>query len=640
MKRHALIVVCSTSGNGDAPENASRFVRHIKKPPTATTSMPLEHVAYAVLGLGDTNYDKFCEASKVIDKKLHEWGAKRGMALTCADEATGLEEAVEPWLENVLINLEKACTVENDDSVKEVGDIGEATNVLNEEVKEKLVISSSAPAQFTSNAATDHAARNGQSTKSILSPDDNTAQSNDKIITNPISTTLPNKSPTPLYILYGSATGNSEHIAKDLCSTYQSYLSNPSFLGYFPSVTCCELNQFKKKCLDAWSTPPDPTNLNIKHGIIIVCSTTGNANAPENADRFLRWLKREPTKIFQHCAYAILGLGDSNYDVFNAMGKVIDKRLNELGGTRALKVALADEATGLEEVVDPWVGSVIGKLSVACRGQNELVNTIAPTPTHVGSTVSSPPRKIASASTASTSVAPPKAIVDPHTFNDEEKKMDTVDEIIAPNNNASSTMDNGVCSMGVWAVRKLLSLSPDDPLPTIPNSSLPNVMTSLSSCELIHEDANGTTTHRARGGSIADNMTVSSASSGYLYTFNSPYESKILNARYLTATDVECAKKVAKDVLVPPEASTEDEKILNAMKMYDEYFPLSSSPVDNKELQQHQQHLRCEKNGKRVIEMVCSSTNFAPFALIYCCSLTCKTVSLWTGPITTRRLYT
>ena len=72
MIRHALIVVCSTSGNGDAPENASRFVRHIKKPPPPTSSsstlLPLEHLAYAVLGLGDTNYDKFCEAGKIIDK--------------------------------------------------------------------------------------------------------------------------------------------------------------------------------------------------------------------------------------------------------------------------------------------------------------------------------------------------------------------------------------------------------------------------------------------------------------------------------------------------------------------------------------------------------------------------------------------
>ncbi|EED87091.1 predicted protein, partial [Thalassiosira pseudonana CCMP1335] len=80
----------------------------------------------------------------------------------------------------------------------------------------------------------------------------------------------------------------------------------------------------------------------------VVTSTTGNADAPENADRFVRWMKRkstEPSQPFKHCAYAVLGLGDSNYDVFCAVGKVIDKKLSDLGGSRALPLACADEAT-------------------------------------------------------------------------------------------------------------------------------------------------------------------------------------------------------------------------------------------------------------------------------------------------------
>ncbi len=579
--------------------------------------MPLEHVAYAVLGLGDTNYDKFCEAGKVIDKKLQEWGAKRSMNLTCADEATGLEETVEPWLDTVLIKLEKACTAKNDTHDDPLVKDSDAATVAIE-MKEKLVVSCSEIAQATtSKTPKEYVSSNGQSTNSSTS-DDNTAQSN--IISKNIPTaTTPIKSPTPLYILYGSATGNSEHIAKDLCSTYESYLKNPSFIGYFPSVVCCELNQFKKKCLDAWSIPPDPNTTNIKHGILIICSTTGNANAPENADRFLRWLKREPKMAFQHCAYAILGLGDSNYDVFCATGKVIDKRMCELGGCRAVKVALADEATGLEEVVDPWVGSVIGKLANACRGQNELVvSSRLPTKTRVVDSVnnnllspaSDSPRRIANTSKEVVSKAAPMAFEEQISSSTEEKKMDSTDESIAPITSSPITNDGGP-SIGVQAIRKLLSLFPDDSLPTIPNSSLPSVITSLSSCELIQEE--DVAPHlRSRGGSIADNMTVSSASSGYLYTFHSPYESSILNARYLTETDVECATMVAKEVLAPLEATTstwcEDEMLLKAMNLYDEYFPLSeptmSSPTIRTRGIPNDQQLRYEKNGKRVIEMV------------------------------------
>lgn len=57
---------------------------------------------YAVLGLGDTNYDKFCHMGKVIDKRLSELGGKQLLPLFCADEATNLEEIVESWKTQVL----------------------------------------------------------------------------------------------------------------------------------------------------------------------------------------------------------------------------------------------------------------------------------------------------------------------------------------------------------------------------------------------------------------------------------------------------------------------------------------------------------------------------------------------------------
>ena len=90
-----------------------------------------------------------------------------------------------------------------------------------------------------------------------------------------------NTSSSPLFILYGSATGNAEHIAKDLAATYEALLQNPDVKRYFPSVVCYELDQFKKKCQSFWEQ--EPANETTKHGILVIVSTTGNGDAPENA---------------------------------------------------------------------------------------------------------------------------------------------------------------------------------------------------------------------------------------------------------------------------------------------------------------------------------------------------------------------
>lgn len=73
---------------------------------------------YSVLGLGDTNYDKFCNMGKSIDKRLSELGAERFLDLHCADEATGLEEVVEEWKDGVVAALTKVLG-QGGDSPKE-----------------------------------------------------------------------------------------------------------------------------------------------------------------------------------------------------------------------------------------------------------------------------------------------------------------------------------------------------------------------------------------------------------------------------------------------------------------------------------------------------------------------------------------
>jgi sulfite reductase (NADPH) flavoprotein alpha-component len=69
-----LLVIVSTWGDGDVPDNAREFWKHLAGP----SAPKLEQLRYSVLALGDTNYgETFCQAGKSFDRRFEELGAKR-----------------------------------------------------------------------------------------------------------------------------------------------------------------------------------------------------------------------------------------------------------------------------------------------------------------------------------------------------------------------------------------------------------------------------------------------------------------------------------------------------------------------------------------------------------------------------------
>jgi sulfite reductase alpha subunit-like flavoprotein len=107
-----VVCVASTTGDGELPENGSRFLRYLKKKTNASDM--LAGMKYALLALGDTNYAKFCGGGQAVNRGLKDCGAQPIVEIGLCDEAMGsqgMEEVIEPWITGLWPALKQPCAV-------------------------------------------------------------------------------------------------------------------------------------------------------------------------------------------------------------------------------------------------------------------------------------------------------------------------------------------------------------------------------------------------------------------------------------------------------------------------------------------------------------------------------------------------
>ena len=91
-----LLIITSTYGEGAMPDNAEMLWEAVN-----TDDAPsLSGINYAVLALGDTSYDLFCQAGIDWDNRLLALGAKRLFERVDCD--TDFEQPAEKWLSEVI----------------------------------------------------------------------------------------------------------------------------------------------------------------------------------------------------------------------------------------------------------------------------------------------------------------------------------------------------------------------------------------------------------------------------------------------------------------------------------------------------------------------------------------------------------
>jgi len=140
-------------------------------------------------------------------------------------------------------------------------------------------------------------------------------------------------------VLFGSETGNGQSLASTIVEKLQAkQLPVQSF----------SMDDFK------------PQNLKKVQDLLIITSTHGEGEPPENARSFYEFLHSKRAPKLENVRFSVLALGDESYEFFCQTGKDFDKRLEELGGERLYPRVDCD--VDFEDPAEQWINGVVAVL--------------------------------------------------------------------------------------------------------------------------------------------------------------------------------------------------------------------------------------------------------------------------------------
>ena len=159
-----------------------------------------------------------------------------------------------------------------------------------------------------------------------------------------------------LTIVYGSQTGNAKRIAEQLAERSEA--------AGLP-VRLVRANAYP------------PRELAQERYLAVVISTQGEGEPPDDARGLVEFIVGKRAPKLSSLQFAVLGLGDSSYPQFCVIGRQLDARLAELGGTRFAPFGETD--VDVEAVAKPWLDKTLEQA-------RDVLKSIAPaarvTPLH------------------------------------------------------------------------------------------------------------------------------------------------------------------------------------------------------------------------------------------------------------------
>ena len=143
----------------------------------------------------------------------------------------------------------------------------------------------------------------------------------------------------PLLVLYGSQTGTAEGVAKKTAKVAEAR-------GFASRMVC--LDKF------------DSVDLTKEERVLVITSTYGDGEPPDNAQGFWNWLNSDTAPRLEGTRFSVLALGDTNYSAFCEFGKKCDARLEALGAKRL--AARVDCDVDYETPANTWTDGVFTAL--------------------------------------------------------------------------------------------------------------------------------------------------------------------------------------------------------------------------------------------------------------------------------------
>ena len=160
----------------------------------------------------------------------------------------------------------------------------------------------------------------------------------------------------PLTILWGSQTGTAEKLARQAAKAAQPR-------GFAPRV------------IDM--AEATPTTLVEAGPVLLITSTYGDGEPPDNARAFLSALRDNTAPALKDVRYSVCALGDSSYRLFCQCGKEFDDALSRLGATAAVPRVECD--VDYEAPFEGWLEQVFGQFGGAVSSPAPVAVTPAET---------------------------------------------------------------------------------------------------------------------------------------------------------------------------------------------------------------------------------------------------------------------